>query len=206
MKKLCVIGSSGLAKETFWLLQEIGLENSFECFMEPDEFWQEKTILGKPVRKQSEFDSTKHKAIIGIGDSTIREKVVKYQLPSDTEYPILIHPNVRISKWVDLGKGSIICAGNIITCDIKIGNFAFINLACTIGHDCILGDYLTLNPGVNLSGICNLGNHVTVGTNAAIRQGVSICDNVIVGMGSNVVKNIKEPGTYVGSPAKLLVK
>jgi sugar O-acyltransferase (sialic acid O-acetyltransferase NeuD family) len=206
MKKICIIGSSGLAKETYWLLQEAGLESSFECFMEPDEYWQEKEIFGVPVRKQSEFDASKHKAVIGIGDSVIREKVVKFQLPSDTEYPTIIHPNVRISKWVELGTGAIICAGNIITCDITIGNFAFINLACTIGHDCVIGDYLTMNPGVNLSGICNLGNHVSIGTNAAVRQGVSICDNVVIGMGSNVVKNIKESGTYVGSPAKLLIR
>lgn len=206
MKKICIIGSSGLAKETYWRLQEAGMANEVECFMEPDQYWQEKNIFDIPVKKQSEFNSSKHKAVLGIGDSAIREKIVAHQLPNDTEYPIIIHPNVRISKWVELGRGSIICAGNIITCDIKIGNFAFVNLACTIGHDCVIGDYLTLNPGVNLSGICNIGNHVSIGTNAAIRQGVSICNNVVIGMGANVVKNIIESGTYVGSPAKLLMK
>jgi sugar O-acyltransferase (sialic acid O-acetyltransferase NeuD family) len=206
MKKICIIGSSGLAKETYWLLQESGLEDSVDCFMEPDAYWEEKEILGKPVKKQSEFNSATHKAVIGIGDSLIREKIVKLQLPQDTEYPTIIHPNVRMSKWVKLGRGTIICAGNIITCDITIGDFPFINLACTIGHDCVIGNYLTLNPGVNLSGICNLGNHVSVGTNAAIRQGINICDYVTIGMGASVVKNIKESGTYVGSPAKLLMK
>lgn len=206
MKKICIIGASGLAKETYWLLQEAGMSNMVECFMEPDEFWRETNIFGIPVRKQSDFNSLKHKAVLGIGDSSIRKKIVEDQLPKDTEYPIIIHPNVRISKWVELGRGTIVCAGNIITCDIKIGDFAFINLNCTVGHDCVIGDYLTLNPGVNLSGICNIGNHVSIGTNAAIRQGVSICDNVTIGMGSNVVKNIIEAGTYVGSPAKLLVK
>ena len=206
MKKICIIGSSGLAKETFWLLQEVGLESKVECFMEPDELWEDKSIFGLPVKRQSEFNSANNSAVLGIGDSSVREKIVKYQLPFDTEYPSIIHPNVRISKWVTIGRGTIICAGNIITCDIKIGDFAFINLAGTIGHDCIIGDYFTMNPGVNLSGLCNLGNHVYIGTNATLKQGVKICDNVVVGMGATVVKNIKESGTYIGSPAKLLVK
>jgi sugar O-acyltransferase (sialic acid O-acetyltransferase NeuD family) len=206
MKKICIIGSSGLAKETYWLLQEVGLEDSIECFMEPNEYWQQKEVFGIPVKKQSEFDSSRHKAVIGIGDTLIREKIVKTQLPLDTEYPTIIHPNVKMSKWVQLGRGAVICAGNIITCDIKIGDFAFVNLACTIGHDCIIGNYLNMNPGVNLSGICNIGNHVSIGTNAAVRQGIQICNNVTIGMGANVVKNIVESGTYIGSPAKLLVK
>lgn len=205
-KRICIIGSGGFAKEVYWLLIEAGFENAVDCFMEPDEYWQKKEVLGLPVKKQSEFNAEKNYAVIGIGDSKIREKVVYRQLPAETEYPVIIHPSARISKWVNIGRGSIICAGNIITCDISIGEFATINLGCTIGHDTIIGRFFTANPSVNISGSCTIGDFVNAGTNAAIRQGISICNDVVIGMGAIVIKDISEGGTYIGNPARLLSK
>jgi acetyltransferase-like isoleucine patch superfamily enzyme len=48
-----------------------------------------------------------------------------------------------------------------------------------------------------------IGNHVSIGSNATILP-VTICDNVVIGAGSVVTKNITLPGTYVGNPAKKL--
>jgi sugar O-acyltransferase (sialic acid O-acetyltransferase NeuD family) len=205
-KKICIIGSSGFAKEVYWLITESNTGYEVDCFMEPDKYWEEKTVFDIPVKKQSEFNPSIHAAVIGIGNPDIRKKVVEEQLSNETEYPSIIHPNVQMSKWVSIGKGAIICSGNIITCDITIGNFSVINLNSTIGHDCLIGDYLTVNPGVNISGLCNLGNNVYFGTNSAIRQGVTVCNDVVIGMGACVVKNIEVPGTYIGNPAKILTK
>src|SRR4051794_40663132 len=128
-KRICIIGSSGFAKEVYWLLMEAGHENAVECFMEPDEYLKERNVLGLPVRKQSEFDPTIHCAVLGIGDPKIRHKVVYEQLPAETEYPTIIHPSVRMSKWNKISRGNIIAAGNIITCDVSIGEFGTINLS-----------------------------------------------------------------------------
>ena len=48
-----------------------------------------------------------------------------------------------------------------------------------------------------------LGNHVSVGTNATILP-VTICDQVVIGAGAVVSKDIVEPGIYAGNPARLL--
>ena len=48
-----------------------------------------------------------------------------------------------------------------------------------------------------------LGNHVSVGTNATILP-VTICDQVVIGAGAVVTKDIAEPGIYAGNPARLL--
>jgi acetyltransferase-like isoleucine patch superfamily enzyme len=49
----------------------------------------------------------------------------------------------------------------------------------------------------------NIGNRVSIGSNATILP-VNICDNVVIGAGSVVTKDITQPGTYAGNPAKLL--
>ena len=46
-----------------------------------------------------------------------------------------------------------------------------------------------------------IGNHVSIGTNATIMP-VNICDNVVVGAGSVVTKDITESGIYAGNPAR----
>ena len=46
-----------------------------------------------------------------------------------------------------------------------------------------------------------IGNHVSIGSNTTILP-VNICDNVVIGAGSVVTKDIVEPGVYYGNPAK----
>ena len=48
-----------------------------------------------------------------------------------------------------------------------------------------------------------IGDSVSIGSNATILP-VNICNNVVIGAGSVVTKNIKVPGIYAGNPAKLL--
>jgi sugar O-acyltransferase (sialic acid O-acetyltransferase NeuD family) len=206
-KKIIIIGTGGFAREILCLISDLGRYEEVACFMETDDIWAEKwqneSIMGIPVRPRSEFDPDLYCVTIGIGNSIFREKVLN-ELPQNTEYITLIHPSVVISKWIEIGEGAIICAGSILTSQIKIGKQAQLNLHTTIGHDCEIGDFFTTAPGVNISGICNFGNHVYFGTSSAVRQNISICDNVTIGMGGMVVKNITEAGTYVGMPAKKL--
>jgi sugar O-acyltransferase (sialic acid O-acetyltransferase NeuD family) len=204
-KKIAIIGAGGFAKETLCCfidaLQQKGTyrPGNFNFAIE-DEKAKGQNILGVDVLPISALDPDKYKVIIAIGDPS-RRKLVAESLP-EFEFATVIHPTAVISHWVTIGEGSIITAGTIITCDIQIGKHAHLNLHTTIGHDCVIGDYLTTTPAVNISGICTFGNKVYFGTNASVKQGISICDDVTVGMGTVVLKNIEEPGTYVGNPMR----
>jgi UDP-3-O-[3-hydroxymyristoyl] glucosamine N-acyltransferase len=111
-----------------------------------------------------------------------------------------------MSNSVSIGRGSIICANCILTCDIDLGDFAQLNLATTIGHDTKAGAFFTTAPGVHISGKVLAGERVYFGTNASAIEDLSICNDVVVGAGACVAKNITEPGIYVGIPAKKLEK
>lgn len=204
-----IIGTGGFAREVYFVIEEMGLKNEFGGFLEPAQYWKsefnEKRIYGHKILHQEDFNSKTDEAIIGIGDPVLRHKVTQ-QLPPDTHYSTVIHPSASISKYVKIGEGAIITAGCIITVDIEIGKQCQLNLLSTIGHDCKIGDFFTTAPDVNISGLCNIGNFVYFGTNASIKQGISVCDNVTIGMGATVLKNINESGIYIGSPAKLLQK
>ena len=203
-KKILISGTGGFSKEVLCIIIDLGLIERFAGFIEPDSIIKSGEIplkiLSYPVFPYSFVKSEEHIVSLAIGDSQIREKILS-QLPSNLEYISLIHPSVIVSKWVEIGRGAIVCAGSILTCDIKIGDFVQINLNTTIGHDCKIGDFFTTAPNVNISGNCFLGNHIYCGTSSSVKQGISICDNVVIGMGAVVTKNIYESGIYVGIPA-----
>jgi sugar O-acyltransferase (sialic acid O-acetyltransferase NeuD family) len=207
-KKICIVGTGGFGRETLtiWadLIDRTGHKlKDVTVFMVDDSHYSAKEILGVPVVPKSAFDPSLYQVVVGVGDPGERKKIVE-GLPQETSFTSLIHPTAVISRWVEIGEGAIITAGCILTCDIKIGKHFHFNLHATLGHDCVVGDFFTAAPAVNISGKCTFGDHVYLGTNASLKQGLSICSNVIVGMGAVVVKDITEPGTYIGNPLRKL--
>jgi len=129
------------------------------------------------------------------------------RLSKETKYFTFIHDSVQIlGNDFTIGEGSIVCAGCIITTNVSIGKHTHLNLQTTIGHDCRIGDFFTTAPGVKISGNCKIHDCVYIGTNASIKEKISIHSLSTIGMNAGVVKNICEPGVYVGTPAKLINK
>lgn len=193
-----LIGAGGFARE----IKAHMKHNSIKCFVD-DQYYKKNEDNILPL---SEFDETKYKALITIGDPKSRLDIVQ-RLPKNTKYFTYIHPSALIlGNDIIIGEGSMVCAGVIITTNVKIGKHAHINLHSTIGHDCVIGDYFTTAPGVNISGNCKIYDCVYVGTNAAIRQELVIHSGSIIGLNAGVVKHIEDSGIYTGVPAKKLIR
>lgn len=195
MKK-AIIGAGGFGREVYWSLNPI--ERSETVFFVEDVYWDTTNKLIHPL---SLFESDKYEVVVAIADSTNRQRIVN-SLPKNTKYFTHIHPSAQIhGEDVVIGEGSIVCAGSIITTNVTIGKHSHINLITTIGHDCIIGDYFTTAPGVQISGNVNIGQRVYFGTRSSVKQKINICDDVIFGMNSGIVKHVTEPGVYVGTPS-----
>jgi sugar O-acyltransferase (sialic acid O-acetyltransferase NeuD family) len=193
MKK-ALIGAGGFANEVKAHMGEYDLISFVD-----DLYYNETDKNTKPL---SRFNPNEWEVLIAIGDPTAREELSN-RLPIETKYFTFIHPSVLIlGNDVEIGEGSVICAGSIITTNCKIGKHTHLNLMSTVGHDCVIGDYMTTAPGVKISGNCNIGKCVYIGTNASIKQKISICDYTVIGLNAGVVKNITEPGVYAGVPSK----
>ena len=199
MKNIAIIGAGGFAREVAWLVEDSG--GRVGAFYESDEVWVQRSVGGLPVLPLSQFDPGKLHAAIAIGNPAARRKL-RDLMPADTEYPTLVHPNVVMSRRVQIDKGTIICASSILTCDIVIGQHVHLNLGTTVGHDCRLADFVTTAPAVNLSGNCDLGEGSYYGTNACLREGISVAAGATVGMGAVVVASLTEAAVYLGNPAR----
>jgi sugar O-acyltransferase (sialic acid O-acetyltransferase NeuD family) len=192
-----IIGAGGFGREVYWSLPL--MQRLSTIFFVDDIYWDNSNNLILPI---SQFDPKEYEAIVAIGDPRDRFDMVQ-KLPKDTKYFTHIDSSVKIlDPNVEIGEGSIICAGCILTTNIKIGKHAHLNLQTTIGHDCEIGDYFTTAPGAKISGDCKIYDCVYIGTNASIKQKISIPSLTTIGMNAAVVKPIEEPGTYIGIPAK----
>lgn len=120
----------------------------------------------------------------------------------------------NIGKNSFIGPFTEIQKGVIIGEHCKIQSHSFICEMVTIGHHCFIGHGVMFindlfSTGAPADGNKNLwkqtdiGNHVSIGSNATILP-VSIGDNVVIGAGAVVTKNIVKPGFYAGNPAKLI--
>jgi acetyltransferase-like isoleucine patch superfamily enzyme len=115
-----------------------------------------------------------------------------------------IGPFVEIQKDVSIGKNTKIQSHTFICELVKIGS------QCFIGHGVMFINDLFSNGGPaqgdkSLWKKTIIGNNVSIGSNATILP-ISICDNVVIGAGAVVTKNIEIPGNYVGNPARLIKK
>jgi acetyltransferase-like isoleucine patch superfamily enzyme len=113
-----------------------------------------------------------------------------------------IGPFVEIQKSVRIGKNTKIQSHSFVCELVSIGEH------CFIGHGVMFINDL-FSEGSPAGGDqskwkhTNIGNHVSIGSNATILP-VTICDNVVIGAGAVITKNIIEPGTYIGNPARKL--
>ena len=188
MKKV-LIGNGGHARE---VMAQMGIK--LECFVDEEYVDNETSPLSK-------FDPNIHIAMIVVSNSKDRYDIVQ-RLPKETKFFSFIHPTALIMDNVEIGDGSFIGAYSILTTNIKIGKHTILNRSNHIGHDCIIGDYFSAMPGAIVSGNVTISDIVYMGNNSSIREKLSIHSSSIIGMNSAVVKNISEPGVYVGVPAK----
>lgn len=216
LSEILIYGAGGFAREVAWLAQRCSSETkpiTVSCFIDDFDFPPGKHVNGIPVLSLAEAGLRHPRAqiVAAIGDPTGRAEVIGRAEQAGFRFATLIHPRVEMSEWVEIGDGSIICAGNIITTNIRIGRHVHVNLDCTIGHDAVLGDFTTLAPGVHVSGCIHIGARVYIGTGAVIINGTAqsplrIGDGAIIGAGACVTKSVESSTTVVGVPAKPLAR
>jgi len=213
-KKILVYGGGGFAREVAWLVQSCSDERNqynVECFIDDDEANHGKILNDIPVMGLNEAyeQFPDAKVIGGVGGPSTRQIIMDKADQLGFDFATIVHPRVERSRWIEIGEGTVICAGNILTTNIILGRHVQINLDCTIGHDVVVGDYTTLAPGVHISGYVHLGQRVYVGTGAAIINGtqqepILIGDDAVIGAGACVIKAVPAGITVGGIPAKSL--
>lgn len=203
---LIIIGAGGFGREVAWLVADINADRTqYELLGFLDD-QATGTVEGYPVL--GSIDSWLEKPPTGvlvscaIGDPAVRARTVRRVESAGLNFASLIHPTVRMSKWVNVAPGSIICAGSILTTNIRVQEHSIINIDCTVGHDSVLGRFASLMPGTHISGEVILEDGVYMGTGSVVINRIRIGAWTIVGAGAVVTSDLPDRVVAVGVPAK----
>lgn len=189
-KNVIVIGASGHGRVIGDIVEASG--DVLLGFLDDD--LSKNKVMG-PIENALNYSGAEF--IIGIGDSTIRERISKMPLAWYTA----IHPTAVISNSVEVGVGSVIMPNVVINNGAYIGKHCIINTSSVVEHDNVIRDYAHISVGVSLGGSVVIGKHTWIGIGSTVSNNIEICDNCMVGAGSVIVSNISEAGTYYGTKA-----
>ena len=208
MKNLVIIGASGFAREMYDL--------ALTCFATDSEFKVKGFLSDGP----SNIEEMGYPAVLGkvadyeiqpgdlffcgIGKVSDRKKTVEIILSKGGNFINLIHPTAVISPSVKLGIGVGIKAFCVLASDVTVDDFTFMQSSVIMGHDVHIGKYCQINSFAFFAGFSRIHDLVTINAGAKIIQKVVVEESAIVGVGSVVLKRVKNGTTVFGIPAKKL--
>jgi sugar O-acyltransferase (sialic acid O-acetyltransferase NeuD family) len=145
--------------------------------------------------------------LVALGDPRWRRHYVNLLRAKGARFATYISTRSIVGRDVQIGEGTMICPGAIVTTNVSLGQHVLLNIATSVSHDCLVGNYVTLSPGARATGGCILTDDVYMGVNSSLLPRVSLAMGITVGAGAVVTKSYEQENlTLVGIPAKPLDK
>ena len=118
----------------------------------------------------------------------------------------IIASTAHVSKYAELGEGTVIMHHAFVNAGAKIGDNCIINTFVNIEHDAEVGNQCHISTGTMVNGECKIGENCFIGSQSVCANCIEIASDIIVGAGSVVRKSIRVKGIYAGNPAILKIK
>ena len=133
---------------------------------------------------------------VALGDNYLREKVVDEILTqkNDFDFITIISKYSYVSDTSKIGVGNAIMPGVIINSEATIGNHCILNTNSSLEHNSVMEDFSSLSAGVTTGGYFKLGRYSAIALGVTILDRTTIGENVVVGSGSLVTKDLESHG------------
>lgn len=139
-----------------------------------------------------------HRFLIAIGNNMVRRRIADQV---EVQWATIVHPAAVISPYAEIGAGTVVMPRAVVNAGARIGCHCIINTGAIVEHDNVLDDYVHISPNAALGGTVAVGEGTHVGIGVCVCNNTVICAGCTIGAGTVVVKDIAQPGTYVGVPA-----
>ncbi len=212
--RIVVIGGGGFGREVLELIEDINAVDgppSWEVVGVLDDGSPDAALLaqlgtthvGDVESIQRLDEDVQH--VIAIGGCGARAAIDARCVDWGRRAATLVHPTAVVGRRsVDIGEGSILCAHSSATTNVRLGRHVHLNPHASVGHDSTLGDHTTATPQAAIAGQVHIGARVFVGTGAVVGPGIDVHDDVVIGAGGVVVRDVTAGSTVAGVPARSL--
>lgn len=145
--------------------------------------------------------------ITAFGNNALRQKIVQQVeslgLPG-LKAMSLSHASSWMGTDVEIGEGTLLAPGSLITTRACIGKHNILNVKASVAHDSVVGNFCNINPGATLCGGVVLGDGCSIGAGATVIEKCRIGAGTVVGAGAVVTKDLPAGVTAVGVPARII--
>lgn len=210
MKSLILIGGGGHCKSVIEVAESAGYEIKGILDM-PDEVGREVLPGHKVIGTDDEIPQYVEECdfVITVGfikNPALRIKLYNKVKEAGGRLATIIASTAHVSKYAELGEGTVIMHHAFVNAGAKIGDNCIINTFVNIEHDAEVGNQCHISTGTMVNGECKIGENSFIGSQSVCANCIEIASDIIVGAGSVVRKSIRVKGIYAGNPAILKIK
>ena len=132
----------------------------------------------------------------------IRKK--KYDLGKQMGYRFISYISSKATVWQPelIGENCFIFEDNTIQPFVRIGDNVVMWSGNHIGHHSQIGSHVFVTSHVVISGHVTIEPYTFLGVNSAVRDGITIAEGTLVGMGAVINKNTEAYGVYTTASAQ----
>ena len=209
-RPLILIGGGGHCKSVIEVAERAGYEIQGILDM-PDEVGKEVLPGHKVIGTDNEIPQYVEECdfIITVGfikNPLLRIKLYNKVKAAGGRLATIIASTAHVSKYTELGEGTVIMHQAFVNAGAKIGDNCIINTFVNIEHDAEVGNQCHISTGTMVNGECKIGENCFIGSQSVCANCIEIASDIIVGAGSVVRKSIRVKGIYAGNPAILKIK
>lgn len=209
-RPLILIGGGGHCKSVIEVAESAGYEIKGILDM-PDEVGKEVLPGHKVIGTDDEIPQYVEECdfVITVGfikNPALRIKLYNKVKAAGGRLPTIIASTAHVSKYAELGEGTVIMHQAFVNAGAKIGDNCIINTFVNIEHDAEVGNQCHISTGTMVNGECKIGENCFIGSQSVCANCIEIASDIIVGAGSVVRKPIRVKGIYAGNPAILKIK
>lgn len=207
---LILIGGGGHCKSVIEVAESAGYEIKGILDM-PDEVGKEVLPGHKVIGTDDEIPQYVEECdfVITVGfikNPALRIKLYNKVKAAGGRLATIIASTAHVSKYAELGEGTVIMHHAFVNAGAKIGDNCIINTFVNIEHDAEVGNQCHISTGTMVNGECKIGENCFIGSQSVCANCIEIASDIIVGAGSVVRKSIRMKGIYAGNPAILKIK
>lgn len=209
-RPLILIGGGGHCKSVIEVAESTGYEIKGILDM-PDEVGKEVLPGHKVIGTDDVIPQYVEECdfIITVGfikNPALRIKLYNKVKAAGGRLATIIASTAHVSKYAELGEGTVIMHQAFVNAGAKIGDNCIINTFVNIEHDAEVGNQCHISTGTMVNGECKIGENCFIGSQSVCANCIDIASDIIVGAGSVVRKSIRVKGIYAGNPAILKIK
>jgi len=206
---LVLAGSGGHAKIVIDIIELVGVHKIIGITTQDSKLdsFQGYPVLGSDAELPKLFKQGIRYAAVGVGgyrDNERRKIVFSHIKGLGFNVISAVHPSAIIARDVQIGEGSVVCAGVVLNPGVSIGENVIVVTGSLVDHESIVDNHVLIAGGVSVGANVHIQEEALLAIGSTVVSGKVVGKNSLVAAGAVVVKDVDAGGTVMGIPARIV--